>query len=128
MLTILTPYLTFNNTCEEAFNFYAEAFGGGKTQFARLDNNPSNPIMHASVTFTNYDGCIMGADTEEPVVISGMAICVVLPSREVIEEIAVKLAEGGMLVQKFLPHPPPGEKDGGAEVLDRYGYTWYLST
>lgn len=125
---MLTPYLTFNGTCEKAFNFYAEAFGGGKTLFARLDNNPSNPVMHASVTFTKYEGCIMGADTNQPVVISGMAICVVLPSREVIEEISVKLAEGGTLVQGFLPHPPPGQSDGGAEVLDRYGYTWYLST
>ena len=84
--------------------------------------------MHASVTFTKYDGCIMGADTDEPVEISGMAICVVLPSREVIEEISVKLADGGTLVQGFSPHPPPHENDGGAEVLDRYGYTWYLST
>ncbi|KPI55484.1 hypothetical protein KW94_02990 [Clostridioides difficile] len=125
---MLTPYLTFNNTCEEAFNFYAEAFGGGKTRFVRLNNNPNNSIIHASVTFTKYDGCIMGVDTEEPVLISGMAICVVLPSREVIEEISVKLAEGGTLVQKFLPHPPPDENDGGAEVLDMYGYTWYLST
>ncbi|MGO1042869.1 hypothetical protein ACTPEO_09050 [Clostridioides difficile] len=84
--------------------------------------------MHASVTFTKYEGCIMGADIDEPAVISGMAICVVLPSREVIEEISVKLAEGGTLVQGFLPHPPPDQNDGGAEVLDRYGYTWYLST
>ncbi|MGX9756986.1 VOC family protein [Clostridioides difficile] len=125
---MLTPYLTFNGTCEEAFNFYAEAFAGGKTLFARLDSNPSNPVMHASVTFTKYEGCIMGADTDEPVVISGMAICVVLPSREVIEEISVKLAKGGTLVQGFLPHPPPDQNDGAAEVLDRYGYTWYLST
>lgn len=49
----------------------------------------------------------MGADTKEVVVISGMAICVVLPSREVIEEISIKLAEGGTLVQAFLPHPKP---------------------
>lgn len=27
---MLTPYLIFNGTCEKAFNFYAEAFGGGK--------------------------------------------------------------------------------------------------
>jgi len=125
---MLTPYLTFNSACEKAFSFYAEVFGGGKTVFARLDNNPNNPVMHASVTFTKYDGCIMGADTDEPVEISGMAICVVLPSREVIEEISVKLADGGTLVQGFSPHPPPHENDGGAEVLDRYGYTWYLST
>lgn len=109
---MLTPYLIFNGTCEKAFNFYAEAFGGGKTIFARLDSNPNNPIMHASVTFTKYEGCIMGADTDKPVVISGMAICVVLPSREAIEEISVKLAEGGTLVQEFLPHPPPHQNDG----------------
>lgn len=125
---MLTPYLRFNGTCEEAFNFYANAFGGGKTDFARLDNDPSNPIMHASVTFTEHAGCIMGADVEKPVVVSGMAICVVLPSREAIEEISVKLAEGGTLVQGFVPHPPPHQNDGGAEVLDKYGYTWYLST
>lgn len=125
---MLTPYLTFNGTCEEAFNFYANAFGGGKTDFARLDNNPNNPIMHASVTFTKHEGCIMGADIAEPVVISGIAICVVLPSREAIEEVSAKLAEGGTLVQGFLPHPPPHQNDGGAEVLDKYGYTWYLST
>lgn len=125
---MVTPYLTFNNDCETAFNFYAEAFGGGEVLLARLDNNPSNPVMHASVTFRKYEGCIMGADVKEPVAISGMAICVVLPSQEVIEEISVKLAEGGMLVQRFLPHPPPHQNDGGAEVLDKFGYTWYLST
>ena len=125
---MLAPYLTFNGTCEEAFNFYAEAFGGGETLFARLNDNPNNPIMHASVTFAKHKGCIMGADTDKPVIISGMAICVVLPSREVIGKISIKLAEGGTLVQGFLPHPPPHQNDGGAEVLDRYGYTWYLST
>lgn len=125
---MVTPYLTFNGTCEEAFNFYISAFGGGKAQFARLDNNPDNPIMHASATFTNYEGGITGADTDEPVVVSGMAINVVLPSREVVEEISVKLSEGGTLVQGFLPHPPPHQDDGAAVVLDRYGFTWFLST
>lgn len=84
--------------------------------------------MHASVTFTNHDGGITGADVSEPVVISGMAICVVLPSREAIEQISEKLAKGGTLIQSFLPHPPPHQNDGGAEVLDQFGYTWYLST
>lgn len=125
---MVTPYLTFNGECEEAFNLYAEAFGGGKTDFARLNNDPSNPIMHASVSFTEYEGCIMGADVTEAVVISGMAICVVLPSREVIEDISVKLAEGGTLVQSFTPHPVPHQNDGAAEVLDKFGFTWYLST
>lgn len=125
---MLTPYLKFNGNCEKAFHFYAEAFGGGKTEFARLDNNPANPVMHASVTFEQYEGCIMGADVDESAAVSGMAICVVLPSREAIEEISVKLAEGGTLVQGYLPHPHPHQNDGGAEVLDQFGFTWYFST
>ena len=125
---MICPYVTFNGECEKAFNFYLEAFGGGNTQFVRANNEPTNPIMHATMTFTNCEGMIMGADVEEKVVISGAAICVVLPSRQVIEEVSAKLSEGGILVQGFLPHPPPHEHDGGATVLDRYGYTWHLST
>lgn len=125
---MVAPYLVFNTNCEEAFCFYAEAFGGGKTVFARLNNDPNHPVMHARVSFTKYDGCLMGADTGKKLPISGIAICVVLPSREAIEEISEKLAVGGKLVQPFLPHPSPHQDDGGAEVLDRYGYTWYLST
>ncbi|MEG0394109.1 MAG: VOC family protein [Anaerorhabdus sp.] len=123
-----SPYLIFNGNCEETFVFYAEAFGGGNTQFARLDNNPKNPIMHTSVNFTKYDDCLKGVDVEEKVVIFGMAICVVLPTRQAIEEVSIKLAEGGKLVQNFTLHPVSHEKDGGAEVLDKFGFTWYLST
>lgn len=125
---MITPYLTFHGDCEAAFHFYMEAFGGGTAKFARINNDPNNPIMHASVSFTKQEGCLMGADVAQPVQISGMAICVVLPSREAVEEISLKLAKGGTLVQGFLPHPPPHENDGGAEVLDQFGYTWYLST
>ena len=125
---MLTPYLTFYGDCEKAFHFYAEAFGGGEVVIAKLNNDPHNPVMHGSVTFSKYEGCIMGADVSEPVVISGMAICVVLPSREAIEELCTKLAEGGTLLQGFLPHPPPHENNGGASVLDWFGYTWHLST
>lgn len=125
---MIAPYLTFHGNCEEAFTFYKEAFGGGKTEFTRLHNDLQNPIMHASVSFNNIEGCIMGADVEETVAVSGMAICVVLPTRQVIEEVAEKLAVGGTLLQRFIPHPPPHEMDGGSTVLDKYGYTWHLST
>ena len=125
---MISPYVTYHGTCEEAFNFYVESFGGGTTEFTRLNNNPDNPIMHAKVMLAKCDGCIMGADVDHPVEISGLAICVVLPSREDIEEISVKLAKGGTLVQSFIPHPAPHEHDGGATVIDKFGFTWYLST
>jgi len=125
---MVMPYLEFNGNCEEAFRFYASVFGGEITSLARLNNDPNNPIMHATVTFSAFEGGISGADVEGPVHISGMAILIVIPSRKTIEEIIPKLAAGGTVVQGFMPHPPPDDNDGGAEVLDRYGYTWYLST
>ena len=123
---MIIPYLTFNGNCEEAFNFYATVFGGNKPSISRLNNDPNNPVMHAMVTLTDAGGSVSGADTDESVPISGMAILVIFPAREGIDDIAQKLAEGGTLVQRFMPHPPPDDNGGGAVVLDKYGYTWFL--
>ncbi len=125
---MIMPYLQFNGNCEEAFNFYANAFGGKITFLSRLNEDPNNPIMHATVTLTDSGGSVSGADTDEPVLVSGMSILVLFPSREKIEEIAPKLSTGGTLLQGFKPHPPPDDSGGGAAVLDKYGYTWFLCT
>ena len=122
---MIQPYLHFNGNCEEAFNFYAACFGGKIVCLSRLDNNPNNPVMHAQVQLTESGGSVSGSDTDEPIKISGMEILVFLP-REEIESIAEKLSVGGTLVSGFKPHPPPDDTGGGAEVLDRYGYTWFL--
>ncbi len=125
---MIMPYLQFNGNCEEAFNFYANAFGGKITFLSRLNEDSNNPIMHATVTLTDSGGSVSGADTDEPVLVSGMSILVLFPSREKIEEIAPKLSTGGTLLQGFKPHPPPDDSGGGAAVLDKYGYTWFLCT
>ncbi len=123
---MIMPYLRFNGNCEEAFRFYANAFGGRITALSRLNNDPNNPVMHAMVTLTESGGGVSGGDTDAAVPVSRMPILVLLPSRERVEEIIPKLAEGGTLVRGFLPHPPPDDNGGGAEVLDKYGYTWFL--
>lgn len=123
---MIHPYLSFNGNCEEAFNFYAYAFGGKITALSRLNNDPNNPIMHATVMLTEDGGSVSGADTDEPIRIAGMSILVLFPSREKIDEIVLKLSDGGTLVHGFMPHPPPDDNGGGAEVLDKYGYTWFL--
>lgn len=125
---MVLPYLQFNGNCEEAFRFYAEVFGGRQPSFARLNGDPSNPVMHASLMLPELGGGISGADVEGPVVCSGMGILLTIPSRERIEEIVARLAVNGTLIQGFLPHPPPDDNAGGAAVLDQYGFTWHLST
>lgn len=125
---MIMPYLQFHGNCEEAIQFYANVFDGEITSLARFNNDPSNPIMHATVTFAEFNGGISGSDVDNPVEISGMAILLVIPSRERIIEIIPKLVANGVIVQGFMPHPPPHDHDGGAEVRDQFGYTWYLST
>lgn len=122
---MIQPYLHFNGNCEEAFNFYAECFGGKIVMLSRLNNNPNNPVMHAQVQLTESGGSVSGGDTNESIKISGMEILVFLP-REKIEDIAKKLSVGGTLVSVFKHHPPPDDAGGGATVLDMYGYTWFL--
>lgn len=122
---MIMPYLHFNGNCEEAFQFYAKAFGGEIQYLSRFGNEPKNKVMHAQVRLTEKGG-ISGSDTEDAIKISGMEILVLLPSREKVEEIIPKLAEGGTIVSGFQPHPPPDDNGGGATVLDKYGYTWFL--
>ncbi len=124
---MIMPYLHFNGNCEEAFNFYADVFGGKIISLSRFEDKPDNPVMHAFVMLT-HEGGVSGADNDVVEDISGMEILVILPSRERIEEITVKLAEGGTVISEFKPHPPPDDDAGGAAVIDKYGYTWVLST
>ena len=123
---MVMPYLWFDGNCEEAFEFYANVFGGKITCLSRMNDDPSNPIMHASVMLTESGGSVSGADTDKSFQTSGVSILVLFPSRKEVEEIAPKFAEGGTLVQGFMPHTPPDDNGGGAVVLDKYGYTWFL--
>jgi PhnB protein len=57
MITHLTPYLAFNDQCEEALNFYAKALGGKIKMMSRVSDGPKeyhqpehlNKIMHSEL-------------------------------------------------------------------------------
>ncbi|WP_313807218.1 VOC family protein [Flavobacterium sp.] len=66
------PYLTFNGTCEEAFNFYKSVFGGDFPYAGKFSEMPSeypiaeadkNKIMHISLPIGNT--VLMGSDAVE---------------------------------------------------------------
>ena len=125
---MVMPYLHFNGNCEEAFNFYADAFGGKVQSLSRFDNNPNNKVMHAQVMLTETGG-VSGSDQsaeEGHIDILALEILVHLPNREKVENVLAKLSEDGTVISGFEPHPPPDDAGGGAIVLDRYGYTWIL--
>lgn len=123
---MVMPYLHFDGNCEEAFRFYAECFGSGDVVVDHVGGRPDGPVMHAQVKLGEY-GCLAGNDARYEREVRGMQILVLLPCRERIEELCAALSVGGALISGFNTYTPDGE-DGGAEVLDRYGYTWFLCT
>jgi PhnB protein len=74
-MTTINPYLTFNGNCEEAFNFYKEAFGGEFAFIGRFKDMPPHPeypvsesekdkIMHVSLPISKETN-LMGSDSSE---------------------------------------------------------------
>jgi PhnB protein len=124
-IIMIAPYLHFKGSCEEAFNFYVDCFGGGNVQISRFNGDPNNPVMHAMATLNDV-GTISGADDDKPFTISGMEILAIFPNRERVEEVLAKISIGANEVESFKPHPPPDDKGGGAYVVDKYGYSWFL--
>ncbi len=75
-MPIVNVYLTFNGTCEEAFNFYKSVFGGNFSYMGRFGEMPpqdgmpplpdseKNKIMHVCLPISN-ETSLMGSDSSE---------------------------------------------------------------
>jgi PhnB protein len=74
-MTKLNPYLSFNGTCEEAFNFYKSVFGSEFLYLGRFKDMPENPdcpiqesdkekIMHITLPISN-ETVLYGCDTSQ---------------------------------------------------------------
>ena len=74
-MTTVNPYLTFNGTCEEAFNFYKSVFGGYIPYMGRYKDMPpvegksapaneGEKIMHTSLPISK-ETMLMGSDSSE---------------------------------------------------------------
>lgn len=74
-MTTINPYLTFNGTCEQAFNFYKSVFGGEFPFAGKFKDMPANPdypvseadkekIMHISLPISK-ETVLMGSDSSE---------------------------------------------------------------
>jgi PhnB protein len=74
-MTKLNPYLSFNGTCEEAFNFYKSVFGSEFLYMGRFKDMPENPdcpiqesdkekIMHITLPISN-ETVLYGCDTSQ---------------------------------------------------------------
>lgn len=75
-MAAINPYLTFNGTCEAAFQFYKSVFGGDFQYIGRYGEMPAGPdgqkcpdadankIMHVSLPISN-ETILMGSDSSD---------------------------------------------------------------
>src|SRR5688572_24210112 len=72
-MTSINPYLSFNDNCADAFNFYKSVFGGEFTIIQRFKDVPAEhlmaesegeKIMHVSLPIGQHS-VLMGSDTPQ---------------------------------------------------------------
>ena len=124
---MVMPYLRYNGDCEEAFRFYERVFNGKIRHMSRHGDLPGGKVMHAELMLTKAGG-VAGADSIETLAQGdGVQILVHVGSKVAAERILVELSEGGEILGRFAPHPPPDDAGGSAMLIDRYGFTWILA-
>ncbi|GEP98268.1 VOC family protein [Chitinophaga cymbidii] len=134
----VTPYLTFEDSCEAAFNFYKSVFGGEFMDggFMRFGDNPAeyqpgegekNKIMHVSLPI-GKDTYLMGSDTpaEMGTVVKGnnFSVAVHPDSEEEATRLFNGLAEGGQVTM------PLSKTFWGAYfgmLTDKFGVQWMVN-
>ncbi|MDR0348708.1 MAG: VOC family protein [Tannerella sp.] len=136
MLAAVNPYLTFNGTCEAAFNFYKSVFGGEFDEIHRYKDIPGEEIpasekekiMHISLQLTAHVW-LMGADTSEAFgQTTRFGDCITITictlSEDDTQRIYDALSEGGRITM------PPGKTywaDLYAAFTDKFGISWALN-
>ena len=129
----LSPYLSFNGTCEEAFKFYETCLGGtvgvlmhyeGSPMEAEIPAEWKDKVMHAE--FKLGDRVFMGADCvpgkfEEA---KGTSLMVGIDDPERAEKVFAALADRGE-VQMPIQETFWAAKFG--MLVDRYGIPWMIN-
>ncbi len=128
----LFPYLSFNGNCEEALNFYKNAFDGEIIQLDRYGDSPmpskdehKNKIIHARLQVG--DILIMASDVmNDRTIISGdsISLSVDCDTNEQMEKFFTSMAEGGKITM------PLQDQFWGAKfgmLADKYGFHWMFN-
>ncbi len=128
-----SPYLTFPDTCEEAFTFYAKTFGGKILAMMAYDETPAaetsgpgrkNKIIHGRLELngTLLMGCDETSEHYKPM--AGVTITFETQKPADAERVFATLSKGGAVVA------PLGETffaDKFGIVKDRFGISWMVN-
>lgn len=140
-MTTVNVYLTFDGTCEEAFNFYKSVFGGEFSYIGKFrdmpQNDPNQPpmsdedgnkIMHVSLPISS-ETSLMGSDTAgewSPKLVQGnnYSVSINTDSRETADKLFNGLSSGGHVTM------PMDNTFWGAYFgmfTDKYGINWMVN-
>ena len=140
MATTVNAYLTFNGTCEEAFNLYKSVFGGKFPYVGRFKDMPSHDgekptpegwgdkIMHISLPISK-ETTLMGSDTSQewaPEVTIGnnITLSVNTQNEAEAERIFNALAEGGKIK---MPLEKTFWQAYFGMLTDKFGINWMVN-
>ena len=129
----VSPYLSFNGQCEEAFTLYARCLGGQLGPIFRYAGSPleaqapagwQDKVMHGSVTIGEQ--MLMGADVapdryERP---KGFTLSIQITSTTEAERIFRELSQGG---QVSMPLEPTFWAARFGMLVDRFGIPWQVN-
>ena len=136
MMTKLNPYLNFNGSCEEAFNFYKSVFGGEfkggimkmkDIEGLEIAEKDRERVMHVALPIG--DELLMGSDVTsemEGAYIAGSStyISVFPESREEADRIFNALSAGGEIE---MPMEDMFWGDYFGSFRDRFGILWMIN-
>ena len=129
----LIPYLTFNGDATEAFERYAEIFGGeftyrltfGESPFAsKMPPETHDKVMNGRLRIG--DNMLMASDNHQgnyapP---SGVSLCVSVKELDEAKRIFKELSEGG---EVRMPFEKTFWAVGFGMVVDRFGISWMVN-
>lgn len=139
-MATVNSYLTFNGTCEAAFNFYKSVFGGEFTYVGRFNEMPpsdnqepiseeaGNLIMHVSLPIS-AETVLYGSDTSEAfgqsiTVGDNISISINASSREEADRLFTGLSSHGLIKM------PLSDTFWGAYFgifTDKFGIHWMMN-
>lgn len=138
--TTISPYLTFNGNCEDAFSFYRSVFGGNFGYIGRFGEMPPmegqppiqeserNKIMHVSLPISE-ETVLMGSDSSDAFghstnVGNNFSISINATSQPDADRLYNGLAAGG---QQTMPMNKTFWGSYFGMLVDKYGIQWMVS-
>jgi PhnB protein len=135
-MATLSPYINFNDNCEEAFTFYKSVFGGEFSSFSRFKEMPpgmpmekdeENKVLHVALPISK-ETVLMGSDipksTPASVVGTNLNISINAESEKEADKLFNGLAQGGNVIM------PIGKTFWGAYfgmLTDKFRIQWMVT-